>query len=63
MSFLKRMTENIGDENLVASKNGTRIVNPAVRLGVEEDVSGLESAHQIMKWAVELVRLIKGTTN
>ncbi|QTA91267.1 flavodoxin family protein [Desulfonema magnum] len=43
----------------VASKNGAGVFDPSVRLGIEEDAPGLDSANQIMKRAVELVKLIK----
>lgn len=43
----------------VASRNGTGEFDPSVRLGIEEDAAGLDSAEQIMKRAVELVKIIK----
>lgn len=43
----------------VASVNGSGDFNPAVRLGVEEDAPGLQSARNVMKRAVELAKLIK----
>jgi len=43
----------------VASKNGEGDFDPMVRLGINEDTAGLDSAHQIMKRAVELTKLLK----
>jgi multimeric flavodoxin WrbA len=44
----------------VASRNGTGAFDPAVRLGVDEDAPGLDSARHIMERALELTRLIRG---
>ena len=43
----------------VASRHGEGAFEPSIRLGVEEDEAGLDSANQIMKRAVELVQLVK----
>jgi multimeric flavodoxin WrbA len=43
----------------VASIHGSGDFDPAVRLGINEDESGLDSAKAIMERAVELVRLLK----
>jgi multimeric flavodoxin WrbA len=42
----------------VASKDGAGAFDPSIRLGIEKDQPGLDSANQIMKRAVELVKLI-----
>lgn len=43
----------------VASRHGAGIFEPSLRLGVEEDELGLDSANQIIERAVELVKLVK----
>lgn len=43
----------------LASSGGAGDFDPSVRLGIEEDAPGLESANQIMKRAVDLVKLLK----
>ena len=43
----------------VASRNGAGVFDKEVRLGIEEDLSGIDSAKQIMNRAVELAKLIK----
>jgi multimeric flavodoxin WrbA len=43
----------------MASVNGSGDFDPAVRLGVDEDKPGLQSARNVMKRAVELAKLIK----
>lgn len=43
----------------VASRHGAGSFDPSIRLGIEEDEPGLDSAYQIMKRAVELVQLVK----
>lgn len=45
--------------SLVASKAGSGIFDPSVRLGFEEDELGLKSAKRIMERAIELVQLVK----
>jgi multimeric flavodoxin WrbA len=43
----------------VASRHGAGTFDPSLRLGVEEDEPGLDSAKQIIERAVELVKLVK----
>jgi len=43
----------------VASRHGAGKFEPSIRLGIEEDEPGLDSGNQIMKRAVELVKLIQ----
>lgn len=43
----------------VASRNGAGGFDPSVRLGIEEDADGLDSAVHIMDRALELARLVK----
>jgi multimeric flavodoxin WrbA len=43
----------------VASRHGGGMFDPSLRLGVEEDELGLDSAKKIMERAVELAKLIK----
>jgi hypothetical protein len=43
----------------VASINGSGDFDSAIRLGVNEDKAGLDSAKIIMRRAMELVKLIK----
>jgi multimeric flavodoxin WrbA len=43
----------------VASINGSGDFDPSVRLGIDQDELGLDSAKAIMERAVELVRLVK----
>ena len=43
----------------VASRQGAGIFEPSLRLGIEEDEPGLDSAKQIIDRAVELVKLVK----
>jgi multimeric flavodoxin WrbA len=47
----------------VASKDGFGAFDPSIRLGIEEDQPGLDSASQIMKRAVELAVLVKKNTD
>jgi len=43
----------------VSSEHGEGRFDPSIRLGVEKDKPGLDSAEQIMKRAIEVVRLVK----
>lgn len=43
----------------VASRNGSGDFDPAVRIGIEDDEPGLDSAVHIMKRAMELSKLVK----
>ena len=47
----------------VASKDGAGTFDPSIRLGIEEDKPGLDSARLIMERAIELVKLIKNNTD
>jgi multimeric flavodoxin WrbA len=43
----------------VSSNHGEGTFDPSIRLGVEKDKPGLDSADQIMRRAIELVKLVK----
>ena len=47
----------------VASRHGGGMFDPSLRLGVEEDESGLDSAKKIMERAIELAKLVKTDTD
>lgn len=47
----------------VASRYGAGIFDPSLRLGVEEDELGLDSAKRIIERAVELAKLVKKDVN
>ncbi|HOO47643.1 MAG TPA: flavodoxin family protein [Deltaproteobacteria bacterium] len=44
----------------VSSREGTGVFDPEIRLGVENDQAGLDSAAAVMERAIELAGLIKG---